>query len=117
MKEFIMHLVHPLFICVDPIMHGYYNRNPYYFFLIHGIGPLIVLLIIASYQAGSVTAIDRTEWLLPFLCFVLHRSSVSLKYASLHPTEYQKLRLAPVEESLQYQQQLQILQGWLGNYS
>ena len=84
MKEFIIHLLHPLFCFIDPTMHGYYLRKPLYIFLIHFNGILIVLLIIASYQAGSVTALDRTEWLLPFLCFVLHRSSCPTVREEVH---------------------------------
>ena len=118
LKEFFIHLLHPLFIWVDPIMHSFKVTNPTIVFLVHLNGPMVILLIVASYKSGPGTNVERTEWILPLLCYVLHRLSVSLKYACLHPAEYKKLRqCTDTVKMSRYQYQLQILTGWLGDRS
>ena len=35
--------------------------------------------------------IDSVEWTIPFLFYIVHRLMISLKYGSLHDTEYKCL--------------------------
>ena len=112
-REFLLNVLHPYFsFYIDPYMHSYYTSNPIVVLYITGV-PIFVSLLALSTQFSS--DIENTEFVLPILMFILHKVAVALKYASLHPDEYEKMRSARHDATVSnYQDQLQMVTGWLG---
>lgn len=56
--------------------------------MVHGCNIVIFLMI---YSAFASKHVDSTEWIIPYMFFVVHRLMVSMKYASLSESEYDKM--------------------------
>ena len=83
--------------------------------LTHGTAIMLIMLIVGTYMAGNI---DDGEYVLPLVMYLLHKIVVALKYASLFPEEYSKLKSARDNVTVQsYQQQVQMIASWLGSTS
>ena len=109
-KELTIHVLYPLFVWVDPCMHSFSSFEGEALIAIHILPASIMLAIILGH---FYNVFDETI-ILPIFLYVLHKIFVSVKYASLHPKEYEKLRRGSEEEVKRYQRQLQMVTFYWG---
>ena len=112
-EEFLINSLYPFTCWVNPYMHSWYDFSSFMKVLLtHGTAIMLIMLIVGTYMAGNI---DDGEYVLPLVMYLLHKIVVALKYASLFPEEYSKLKSARDNATVQsYQQQVQMIASWLG---
>ena len=112
-EEFLINSLYPFTCWVNPYMHSWYDFSSFMKVLLtHGTAIMMIMLIVGTYMAGNI---DDGEYVLPLVMYLLHKIVVALKYASLFPEEYSKLKSARDNVTVQsYQQQVQMIASWLG---
>jgi hypothetical protein len=80
------------------------------------VDPLLLYIMILSFSFSS--SADRQmlgfSVLIPILLFMVHKTTVALKYATLSPTEYKRFMVCTdTKQILHFRQQMQLFSGWL----
>ena len=112
-EEFLINSLFPFTCWVNPYMHSWIDFSSLIAsFYTQGMPAMMIMLIVGTYMAGNI---DDGEYVLPLVMYLLHKIVVALKYASLFPEEYSKLKSARDNATVQsYQQQVQMIASWLG---
>jgi hypothetical protein len=113
--QFFCHMILPLFFSLpNPYGQGLQpNFSSIYMTFITPI--LFYVMIIAFFIASDddQKTLGYSMWI-PFLSFCTHRLIISLKYATLSPTEYKRFCECENKElSSSYQKQMMLVSGWL----
>ncbi len=115
LHQLVSHLLFPLMFCSrNPYAQGLRLKWTSLWFSI--IDPSIVYLILVSYWALSPADRDRIGYtfVIPLMFFVTHRTTVSLKYATLSSTEYERFMSCCDKKLIdKYINQMQLFAGWL----
>ena len=111
MKEFIIQMSYPF--CI-PFLENYHVR----FMYMRSMEGIIVMGVIpALFYIVLVTSIVKTwyDGVVPLILYAMHRFLIAVKYASMHPVEYQRfMRMYNPDLILRLQSQAQILSAWVG---
>jgi len=108
--ELFANLFVPFTYCFNPIQHNYFNPSSMLslVFFTHIPAAALILMLI-SYP---LTLQDDVNISIPLFFYMTHKLMVALKYATLSPSEYQKISsVLSYEKGSKYQQQLQIYPG------
>ena len=115
LKQWIAHLFIPFLLFIpNYYAQGLRARQAYYVWcsIIH---PLLVYGMLIAFACCSPNDQELLGYtaLIPLLFFIVHRTMVALKYATLSPTEYNRLMQCTDKTVLDsYMSQLQLLTGW-----
>lgn len=111
--EFFLHITFPWLLpfCKNIHAHRFSSLDPLMLWS-QWILPIIVQLMCLSYILSTDAV--KGELFVPLLFFIIHRTMVALKYASLSEGEYHRIITCTFEELIEeYQNQLQLVTGWL----
>jgi hypothetical protein len=113
--QFVAHLFIPFMLLLpNPAAQGLRCAPRQIWYTV--VQPLFVYAMIASFM--MCTDNDRNllgdSIIIPLLFFIVHRTTVALKYATMSPTEYARFMNCKDPEQIEcYNSQLQLLSGWL----
>lgn len=114
--QLLGHLFLPSILLFSPNLYAQGFRFSFASVFFNIIAPLNVYLFLLCYWL--LTPEDKNiigySFVIPFLFFVMHRTTVSLKYATLSSTEYQRFMSCHDDTIIScYVNQMQLLSGWL----
>jgi len=107
--ELFVHICVPWTYCFRPITHGFSETNFFAIYYIHA--PTISVLIICLFY--PLTPMNNFDAVIPLFFYVVHKSMVAFKYATLSETELKKIYNAKSkDEAFKYQTLLQIMSSF-----
>ena len=114
--EFMLHLTFPfmIFFCKNIHCHKFSSTLPYDI-LNQWILPIAFVTMVLSYSFATVSV--EGEMLNPAFFYIFHKAMIAFKYATLSEGEYKRITTCTLDEIIdEYQNQMQLITGWLDVY-